>query len=146
MIDILKTNVKGENLLDLYCGVGFLGLSISENFKNIYGVEINKNSVLDAIKNSEINNIYNSYFICGDSSNVSDKINNKIDTIIVDPPRTGLFGNTIKYILKFSKKYICVAIMISCFFANLENVLAAKINFYSALGLLQLCTDKTNKL
>jgi len=102
MIDIIKSNVKGENLLDLYCGVGFLSLSISPNFKNIYGVEINKNSVMDAVKNSEINNIYNSYFICGNSSNVRDKINNKIDTIIVDPPRTGLYGNTIDDILKFN--------------------------------------------
>lgn len=102
MIDILKINVKGENLLDLYCGVGFLSLSISENFKNIYGVEINKNSVIDAIKNSEINKIYNSYFICSDSGNISDRIHNKIDTIIVDPPRTGLFGNTINDILKFN--------------------------------------------
>lgn len=34
--------------------------------------------------------------------------------------------------LKFYKKYLCIAIMISCFFANLENVLAAKITFNSA--------------
>lgn len=111
MINILKSNVKGNNLLDLYCGVGFLGLCVNENFNNIYGVEINRNSVLDAIKNSEINDIYNSYFICGDSSNIIDKINEKIDTIIVDPPRTGLYGNTINDILKLDAETL---VYVSC--------------------------------
>jgi len=111
MINILKSNIKGNNLLDLYCGVGFLGLCVSENFNNLYGVEINRNSVLDAIKNSEINNIYNSYFICGDSSDIVDKINAEIDTIIVDPPRNGLYGNTINDILSIEPETL---VYVSC--------------------------------
>jgi len=111
IIDILKKDIRGKNLLDLYCGVGFLGLSVNENFNNVYGVEKNRNSVIDAIKNSEINKIYHSYFICGDSANVIDKIDDKIDTIIVDPPRTGLYGNTINDILKLNAETL---VYVSC--------------------------------
>jgi len=111
MIDVLIDNVKGKNILDLYCGVGFLGLSISKNFENIYGIELNENSVKDAIKNSELNGIYNSHFICSNSSDVIDDINHNIDTIIVDPPRAGLFGRTIDNILKFDANNL---VYVSC--------------------------------
>lgn len=111
MIDILKENITDNNLLDAYCGVGFLGISLSENFNKIYGIEINESSIIDAIKNSKLNNINNSYFICGDSGKVLDKIKEKIDTIIVDPPRTGLFGNTINDILKINAEKL---VYISC--------------------------------
>jgi len=93
----------------LWCRI--LRTSVNENFNNVYGVEKNRNSVIDAIKNSEINKIYHSYFICGDSANVIDKIDDKIDTIIVDPPRTGLYGNTINDILKLNAETL---VYVSC--------------------------------
>lgn len=111
MIHIINKNTKGENLLDLYCGVGFLGLSIHNNFKKIYGIEINENSIIDAIKNAKLNNINNTYYICGSSSNIINKIKYNIDTIIVDPPRTGLFGNTINDILKVNAENL---VYVSC--------------------------------
>lgn len=111
MIEILRKNVNGNNLLDLYCGVGFLGLSVHNNFKTIYGIEINENSIIDAINNAKINKINNTYYMCGNSSKIIEKINKNIDTIIVDPPRTGLFGNTINDILKLNSKTL---IYISC--------------------------------
>ena len=49
--------------------------------------------------------------MCGSSSNVVNKIKNNIDSIIVDPPRTGLFGNTINDILKINAENL---IYISC--------------------------------
>lgn len=111
IINILCDNLKGHNLLDLYCGVGFLGLNLHDNFNNIYGIEINENSIIDAKYNAKLNNIKNTKFISGTSSNIVDKINTKIDTIIVDPPRKGLFGNTINDILKLNPENL---IYVSC--------------------------------
>ncbi len=111
IIDYILDNVSGNNLLDLYCGVGVLGQSISKNFKKIYGIEINKNSIEDAKHNAIINKINYANYICGDTSKIIGEVKDKIDTIIIDPPRSGLVKNTIEDILKMKALNI---IYISC--------------------------------
>ena len=111
MTNILNENVIGNIILDLYCGVGFLGQSINKKIDKIYGVEINKNSIIDAINNAKINKIDNAYYICSDSSNINGKINDKIDTLIIDPPRSGLVKNMVKDVLNINADKI---IYISC--------------------------------
>ena len=110
MINIINENIDGKILLDLYCGVGFLGQVIDHKFNKIYGIEINRNSIIDAINNAKLNNINNTYYICGDSSKVA-SINDTIDTLIIDPPRTGLVGNLVNEIININAKKI---IYISC--------------------------------
>ena len=127
MVRILSENSNGKILLDLYCGVGFLGQAISYKFDKIYGIEINKNSILDAIYNSKLNNIDNSYYICGDSTKLSN-VKDKIDTLFIDPPRTGLVGNLVKDIISTNVKKI---IYVSCNPITLArdlNVLKDKFN------------------
>ena len=109
--NIISEYSFGENLLDLYCGVGFLGQLVSDKYKKIYGIEINENSIIDAIKNSNINGIKNTYYLCGSTDKLIDKIKDNIDTIIVDPPRSGLVKNTINDVLKMNVERI---IYISC--------------------------------
>lgn len=99
-----------KNILDLYCGIGSIGIFISEK-NNVLGVEINKNAVKDATKNKEINKLNNINFICGDSGKEIKKLNFNPNIIIVDPPRNGLNKETINNILKFN----CTTIIyISC--------------------------------
>lgn len=109
--NIISEYSFGENLLDLYCGVGFLGQLVSDKYKKIYGIEINENSIIDAIKNSNINDIKNTYYLCGSTDKLIYKIKDNIDTIIVDPPRSGLVKNTINDVLKINAERI---IYISC--------------------------------
>lgn len=109
--NIISEYSFGENLLDLYCGVGFLGQLVSDKYKKIYGIEINENSIIDAIKNSNINGIKNTYYLCGSTDKLIDKIKDNIDTLIVDPPRSGLVKNTINDVLKMNAERI---IYISC--------------------------------
>ena len=111
MINILNCNSSGDILLDLYCGVGFLGQVINYKYKKIYGIEINENSILDAIYNSKLNKISNTYYLCGDSSKVINKIHDNIDTLIIDPPRSGLVKNMVNDVITFKAKNI---IYISC--------------------------------
>lgn len=100
---------KNQKLLDLYCGTGTMSLLLSDHFKEVIGIEINKEAVLCANKNKEINNIQNVNFICGD---VSKEIENlKADIIIVDPPRSGLTKEGINDILKTNPNKI---IYVSC--------------------------------
>lgn len=111
MLDIINDNSYGNTLLDLYCGVGFLGQSVSDKYNKIYGIEINRDSILDAISNSNMNNIKNTYYLCGDSSKLISKINDDIDTLLIDPPRSGLVKNMIDDVLNVGAKRI---IYVSC--------------------------------
>ena len=101
---------SNNNVIDLYCGTGSIGIFISEN-NNVIGIELNKYAILDANLNKELNNLKNIDFICGDSGKMLNKINFKPDIIIVDPPRSGLSKETISNLLKYNPKKI---IYVSC--------------------------------
>ena len=104
---ILKSNLKGKNLLDLYCGVGTLGLSLKDNFESIYGIEKIENAIIDAKKNALINNCHNAHFYAGDTYQVLKNINVSFDTVIVDPPRSGLNEETRNLIIKLKPVKLC---------------------------------------
>jgi 23S rRNA (uracil-5-)-methyltransferase RumA len=91
MFAALKKNVSGRTL-DLYCGVGAISLSVADVASDIIGVELVKDSVIAARINAKRNNITATFF----AEPVHDFVKHAIlakesfDTIIVDPPRTGL--------------------------------------------------------
>ena len=91
---ILHTK-KYHNVVDLYCGVGILGMFVNKD--KLYGIEIVKDAVINASINAKINKQNNMYML-GDSSKIS-KINSDIDCIIIDPPRSGLNKETMKNIV-----------------------------------------------
>ena len=111
MINVINDNCSGKILLDLYCGVGFLGQVIDYEFDKIYGIELNRNSVIDAINNAKINKISNTYYMCGDSSKLISNIKENIDTLIIDPPRSGLYKNMVNDVLNICSDKI---IYVSC--------------------------------
>ena len=91
----IKYNAK--NILDMYCGCGSISLYISDICNKVLGVEINEQSIKDAIENKKINDIRNVEFICDTTDNI-EKFDD-FDTIILDPPRSGLSRNLINNIL-----------------------------------------------
>ena len=102
-----KRNAK--QVIDLYCGCGSISLYIANSVKYVYGVELNKESIKDANLNKELNEISNVDFICDTTDNITDI--DKYDTIIVDPPRSGLSKKVIKIILNSNAKNL---IYVSC--------------------------------
>lgn len=84
-------------VLDLYSGVGTLGLSASKKAKSVVGVEINKDAVDNANQNALINNLNNAKFIYSDASNIKN-IDVSFNKLIVDPPRAGLSREVIDFI------------------------------------------------
>lgn len=106
IFNILKNNLKGENLLDLYCGVGTLGISVAHNFKRIYGIEVIGNAIKDAKTNARINKIDNAFYYVGDTAKILKDIDVYFDAIIVDPPRSGLNKETITKIIELRPKTI----------------------------------------
>ena len=102
---------KNDNVLDLYCGTGSIGIYLSKYCNKILGVEINEQAINDANKNKELNNLTNIKFIVGDAKDVIKKTNFKPNVIIVDPPRSGLFKGMIDDLHKFNANKI---IYVSC--------------------------------
>ncbi|MBQ5810439.1 MAG: 23S rRNA (uracil(1939)-C(5))-methyltransferase RlmD [Clostridia bacterium] len=81
-----------NNLIDLYCGGGAIGLTVAHRCKNLIGVEIVPAAVEDAWANAKANGIENARFICADASNAArllEKEGITADAVILDPPRKG---------------------------------------------------------
>ena len=104
---LLNVYLSGDNLLDLYCGVGTLGLSLKNNFNKIVGIEKIENAILNAKDNAKSNGVTNAKFFAGDTAKILSELNEEFDTIIVDPPRSGLNKETIDLILDINPKKIC---------------------------------------
>ncbi len=100
-----------NTVLDLYSGVGTLGLIASSKANKVYSIEIVKNAVLDNLENKKINKKDNIYPILGDAEKTLSKIKDSFDTIMIDPPRKGLDKNTRNVLLNSKAKKL---IYISC--------------------------------
>lgn len=125
-IALEKAELTGQEvLLDLYCGIGTIGIFIANKAKKVYGIEIVEEAIQDAKENCKINNITNAKYYAGDTETLlADLIQKeKIvpDVIVVDPPRKGLDKNTIENIQHIQPKKI---VYISCNPATLIRDLA----------------------
>lgn len=78
---------------DLYCGAGTIGLYLANQAKEVVGIEVVKDAVLDARENAGLNNIPNARFIQGKTETILSELvkkdNFSPDLIILDPPRKG---------------------------------------------------------
>ncbi len=101
--------------LDLYCGIGTIGIFASKYFKKVYGIEIVEEAIKNAKENAQINNIKNIEFYAGDVEKllpeILEKEKIKPNTIFVDPPRKGLDNNTTRVLNELEAEQI---IYISC--------------------------------
>ena len=81
-----------ENLLDLYCGTGTIGLSMAHKAKKLIGAEIVPAAIENAKRNAARNGIKNAEFLCGDAAHAAEILyerGEKPDVVIIDPPRKG---------------------------------------------------------
>lgn len=125
-IEYIDGKNKNGTALDLYCGIGTIGIFASKYFKKIYGIEIVEQAIKDAKENSKLNNMENIEFFAGDVEEVLPEIleenfNINPDVVFIDPPRKGLDNNTIQTLLKLQIKQI---IYISCNPATLARDVA----------------------
>lgn len=121
-----------NNLLDLYCGIGSIGIWMNKNFKNILGVEVNASSIKNANINKKLNNLNNIKFINSDSSNINIK---NFDSVIVDPPRSGLSKTVINKLNGNASNKI---VYISCNYKTLKRDIDLLSNY--ELTSLSVCS------
>jgi 23S rRNA (uracil1939-C5)-methyltransferase len=88
-----------ENVFDLYCGTGTIGLALAADARFVWGLEISEEAVACAIENAELNGIENARFFAGNVGQTLEELVEKAgtaDVVIVDPPRAGLAGKALR--------------------------------------------------
>jgi 23S rRNA (uracil1939-C5)-methyltransferase len=98
-------NLSGKEMVyDLYTGTGTIANFIARNCMKVVGVEYVPEAIEDAMVNSQINEIKNTYFYAGDMREVLSETffseNGYPDVIILDPPRAGVHPDVIESIIK----------------------------------------------
>ena len=123
---------EGETLLDLYCGVGTIGLSMAKNAGKLIGVEVIDAAVENARRNAAKNGIHNATFFCADAGKAALKLaeaGETPDVVIVDPPRKGCGEDVVEAMKIMNPKRI---VMVSCNSATAARDCArlAEIGYY----------------
>ena len=101
-------------VLDLYCGMGTIGLAIAPGCRQLIGGEIVPEAVSSARRNASAMGLNNTRFLCGDAGKIAETlISEKIhpDLIILDPPRRGCSPETLQAVLTLDPDRI---VMVSC--------------------------------
>lgn len=90
---------KRKRVLDLYSGVGFISIYVAKDAKKVTGIEISESAVKNAKINADINNVFNAEFFAMDTAEFVKKGIGEFETVIVDPPRSGLVPSVIDKII-----------------------------------------------
>lgn len=120
-----------ETVWDLYCGIGTISLFMAQRAKQVYGVEIVEQAILDARENAKRNGITNAEFFVGKAEEVLPEFYEKTmaagqsdhamlhpDVICVDPPRKGCDEACLDTMVKMAPKRI---VYVSCDSATLAR-------------------------
>jgi 23S rRNA (uracil1939-C5)-methyltransferase len=95
-------------------------LFLASKGAKVFGIDISRSAIEDAAKNAKINNISSAWFIEGDvfklreagitkRSPLSGANIDKIDIVVVDPPRDGLGEKLVNLISEFNAKKVIYA-------------------------------------
>ena len=110
VVDYIK-KLSSKRVLDLYCGVGSISSSIAPYVEKVIGIEVSKEAIKNAKKSKELNHIDNIDFIAARVEDSLNVLSNDIDTVIVDPPRSGLLKKVVNELLD---KEVPNIIYVSC--------------------------------
>lgn len=102
-------------VMDLFCGTGTIGQIIaSKTNAKVIGVDIVAKAIENAKENATKNNIKNVDFFAADVNKFLfeyPEYQNKIGTIILDPPRAGISGKALKRVIELNANHI---VYVSC--------------------------------
>ncbi|HUA68288.1 MAG TPA: class I SAM-dependent RNA methyltransferase, partial [Candidatus Saccharimonadales bacterium] len=118
-----------QNLVDLYCGVGFFGIELAGAVESFVGVEYDRRAIQSARKNAESRYVTNGEFISAKVEETLLELLKKFPlektTVLLDPPRKGCPPQTLKRLREAKPAQI---IYISCHPATMArdlNILCA---------------------
>ena len=115
---------QNETVVDAYCGVGTIGLSLAHLAKEVRGMDIIPQAIDDARTNALRKGFTNTHYEVGTAEELLPtwlKQGFKPDAIVVDPPRTGLGEPLLKALTQFpAKKLVYVSCNVSTLARDLQ--------------------------
>ena len=109
-------------LVDVYCGVGFFGISLGDIVEKFVGVEVDKPGIKAARNNALRHKRMNGEFVLGDAQELLPSLLEKFPatetTVILDPPRAGVPKSALEQLRAVRPKQI---IYVSCHPATLAR-------------------------
>jgi 23S rRNA (uracil1939-C5)-methyltransferase len=100
-----------ETVLDLYSGTGTIPILLSDNTREVIGLEMAPSAVADAENNCRHNQVENCRFVPGDIRETLPTISCRPDVLIIDPPRAGMHKDVAKQVLALLPERI---VYVSC--------------------------------
>ena len=97
----LIPELEGKTIFDLYSGTGTISQIMALRAKKVVGIELVEEAVEAARVNAELNGLANCEFIAGDVFRALDRVEEKPDVIVVDPPRAGILPKALRKILDY---------------------------------------------
>lgn len=116
-IDYVCEHAKdGGVIMDLFCGTGTIGQLVAQrvNAGEIIGVDIVEEAIEDAKRNAKRNNLEHLHFFAADVGkflSLHPEYLNRIDTIVLDPPRAGIAPKTLQKVMALGASHL---VYISC--------------------------------
>ena len=113
VIELLDTH-HNDIVLDTYCGIGTIGMIVASHVNKVIGVELNKEAYKDALNNAKMNHIHNIQFYNQDATEFMKQqasLNTKVNSIIMDPPRSGSTKEFIKAVSLLNPQHV---VYVSC--------------------------------
>ncbi|MCP4403042.1 MAG: 23S rRNA (uracil(1939)-C(5))-methyltransferase RlmD [bacterium] len=108
-------SLTGEDIVfDLYCGVGTIAVFLARHARKVYGVEVNREAVLNARRNAALNNLSNVTVVQGEADKAImelARLEERADLVVLDPPRKGCSEELLERISAMNAKRI---VYISC--------------------------------
>jgi 23S rRNA (uracil1939-C5)-methyltransferase len=106
-LNIMRENSEGFNkVVDLYAGVGIIGLSLGDFCKEVFSIEIENLATQYAQINARLNSVQNFTALNLPAEKIPKDILEAADLVILDPPRAGLNKKLINLILDIAPQYI----------------------------------------
>lgn len=105
---------EGDTLLDLYCGIGSIGLFLADRVRRVVGVEYVEEAVDRARENATLNGFSDTEFHAGDVRELLRGVGSAIptpDLIVLDPPRAGVHPDVLEELLRIGPRQI---VYVSC--------------------------------
>jgi 23S rRNA (uracil1939-C5)-methyltransferase len=99
----------GETLVDLYCGVGLFGLSLSDQVKRVVGVEQDPSALADFEHNAR--GLGSVERIEGAVEMALPPVKGPVDLLVLDPPRAGAGAQVVGEIARLSPRRV---VYVSC--------------------------------
>lgn len=109
--EIQNATPEVNKIVELYSGVGTIGLTLVKKAKEVSGVEIIESAVKYAEINKKLNNLENYSSIALPDHKITAEYLSGTDVLVLDPPRAGIHPKTMSKILDAKPKTI---IYLSC--------------------------------